>query len=68
MNLDNFWYGILIVVALLFFGWRFTKSIRAIRSAKASGKPVPFIEWVYLPMGLFLIGLFVLNALGLINA
>lgn len=67
MNLDSFWYGILVVAAVLFFGWRVSKSLKAIRAAKAAKKSAPFIEWLYIVMALFLAGLFILNALGLVN-
>jgi prolipoprotein diacylglyceryltransferase len=68
VNLDSFWYGILVVAAVLFFGWRVSKSLKAIRAAKAAKKSASFIEWLYIVMALFLAGLFILNALGLVNA
>jgi phosphoglycerol transferase MdoB-like AlkP superfamily enzyme len=68
VNLDSFWYGILVVAALLFFGWRLSKSLKAIKAARAAKKSAPLIEWLYIVMGLFLASLFILNALGLINA
>jgi uncharacterized membrane protein YhaH (DUF805 family) len=67
LNLDSFWYGILVVAAVLFFGWRVAKSIKAIKAAKAAKKSAPLIEWLYIVMALFLASLFVLNALGLVN-
>ena len=67
MQLDSFWYGILIIVALLVFGWRIKKSIVAIKAARAAKKAAPFLEWTYILMGVFLAVLFVLNALGLVN-
>ncbi len=67
LNLDSFWYGILVVAAVLFFGWRVSKSIKAIKAAKAAKKPAPLIEWIYIVMALFLAGLFILNAFGLVN-
>ncbi len=67
MNFDSFWYGILVVAALLFFGWRVSKSIKAIKASRTAKKPAPFLEWLYIAMALFLTGLFVLNALGLVN-
>jgi hypothetical protein len=67
MQFDSFWYGILIIVALLVFGWRIRKSLKIIRDARAAKKSAPLIEWVYMAMGLFLAVLFVLNAFGLVN-
>ena len=67
MQFDSFWYGILIIVALLVFGWRIRKSLKLIRDARATKKSAPLIEWVYMAMGLFLAVLFVLNAFGLVN-
>ena len=67
LNLDSFWYGIRVVAAVLFFGWRVSKSIKAIKAAKAAKKAAPLIEWIYIVMALFLAGLFILNAFGLVN-
>jgi hypothetical protein len=67
LNLDSFWYGILVVAAVLFFGWRVSRSLKAIKAARAAKKSAPLIEWLYIVMALFLASLFVLNALGLVN-
>ena len=67
MQLDSFWYGVLVIVALLVFGWRVRKSFAAISSARAAKKSAPILEWIYIFMGAFLLILFILNIFGLIN-
>jgi hypothetical protein len=67
MQLDSFWYGVLVIVALLVFGWRIRKSFGAISAARAAKKSAPILEWIYIFMGAFLLILFILNAFGLIN-
>ena len=67
MQLDSFWYGVLVIVALLVFGWRIRKSFVAISAARAAKKSAPILEWIYIFMGVFLLVLFILNALGLIQ-
>lgn len=62
---QEFLFSALILVAIVVFAWRIRKSLMAIFKARAEKKSAPLIEWAYIWMGLFLLGLFILNALGL---
>ncbi len=67
MQLDSFWYSVLVIFALGVFGFRVRKSIKAIAEAKRKApNSVPYFEWLWIVLALFLGGLFILNLFGLL--
>lgn len=67
LQLDSFWYGVLVIFAMVVFGFRVRKSIKVIAEAKRKApNSVPYFEWLWIVLAVFLGALFLMNLFGLL--
>lgn len=64
---NEFLYGAVILIAIVFFGWRVRKSIIILSQSRNDPKlKMPILEWLYIAMAISLVALFGLSSAGIL--